>query len=402
METFQKKLRIIPQETLQILTRFTQIYQSAGYQCFLVGGSCRDIMLGITPHDFDFAVNCPLEETGKLFSHVYPTGVRFGTLTIGFEGYQFEVTRFRKDIETDGRRAVIRFAESIEDDLKRRDLRINALAYDIINESLVDSEDGMIDFEERMIRFVGSAVDRIREDQLRALRYGRMIGNMIPRGFRYDPDELRGVVQVFDPSFLSIERVYDELGKVFKAAEKDVDFLIDFFGLLRIFRNYLTSESEAAQVVRQILIRENLLPLSVAFRRHHSLKETAERLKLSRIEKQLTELVWSFETVGEYNKIQVKNILDKGQRLPPDQIARAFKNVLDVDIHAEVKSILEQKEPYRISDLKLGGKDLLKTGFKGEGIRQMLEFLLELVWEKPKLNTRNQLLAIAKQKRRKM
>ena len=159
-----------------------QNYKDAGYECYLVGGSCRDLLLGERPYDFDFATNCPLSVSKKMFRRVIAVGASHGTLIIPFHGFHFEITRFRKDVKTDGRKAVIAYSDSIEEDQERRDLRLNAVAYDVITDRIVDSQNGIGDFRDKIIRFVGNAEDRIKEDHLRALRYGRLISKLLPKG----------------------------------------------------------------------------------------------------------------------------------------------------------------------------------------------------------------------------
>ena len=186
MSYLREKYIALPPKKKKAINSFCEIFQTAGYECFLVGGSCRDLLLGIEPSDFDFASNCPLSIIRTLFPKVVATGESHGTLTVLYSGFQFEVTRYRKDVSTDGRRAAIEFADSIEDDLKRRDLRLNALAYNVLEDHIVDSQNALRDFKEKIIRFVGNARDRILEDHLRALRYGRMIVMLKSSGFSFN------------------------------------------------------------------------------------------------------------------------------------------------------------------------------------------------------------------------
>ena len=125
-DLFRQHYLALPSLIRSNLWDFTQTFKSIGYECYLVGGSCRDLILGEPVEDFDFATNAPLEVTEKLFQHVIRTGVDHGTLTVFHQDLHFEITRYRKDVESDGRRAIISFAETIEEDLERRDLRINA------------------------------------------------------------------------------------------------------------------------------------------------------------------------------------------------------------------------------------------------------------------------------------
>lgn len=385
-------LKKLPEQVRSVLIQFTQHYQNAGWECFLVGGSCRDLILGETPKDFDFATNCPLEKSKKLFKKVIPTGESHGTLTILFKGLQFEVTRYRKDVETDGRRAVVCFSDSIEEDLKRRDLRVNAIAYDVLNGKVIDSEHGLLDFENRMIQFVGNATERVAEDHLRAIRYIRFIAKLSKYNFEYDPAEMKDVIQVFDDNFLAIERVYDEFHKMFKIKNRDNSFLTTYLDHLHLFRNFIPVAEQAKNVIRGMLKTESFLPLAFAYGKNKSVKEVVVDLKLTRPIKRLLPVLLRFQTLKAKNFTEVKRFLNQVQLEDFKAHQKAVDWIIGDSVSETVQTIVQKKLPYRISDLEISGKDLKAMGISGKKIGEVFLYLLENVWESPKLNSHLKLM----------
>jgi len=148
----------------------------AGYQAFFVGGCVRNALLGEPVSDLDIATDARPETVIALARGAglkpVPTGVDHGTVTVVAEGRPFEVTTFRKDVETDGRRAVVAFADTLEEDARRRDFTMNAL-YAAPDGTLADPIGGLPDLRARHLRFIGEAEARIREDYLRILRFFR-------------------------------------------------------------------------------------------------------------------------------------------------------------------------------------------------------------------------------------
>ena len=150
--------------------------EQAGYQAYVVGGCVRNALLNQPVADIDISTAATPDEVTKLakaagFSPV-PTGIEHGTITVVIDGEPHEVTTFRKDVETDGRRAVVAFSDDIRDDAHRRDFTFNAL-YAAADGTLVDPLGGLPDLKARRVRFIENASQRIREDYLRILRFFR-------------------------------------------------------------------------------------------------------------------------------------------------------------------------------------------------------------------------------------
>ncbi len=148
----------------------------AGHQAWFVGGCVRNALIGAPISDIDITTDAPparvmaLAETAGF--HPVPTGFAHGTVTVVVEGAPFEVTTFRRDVETDGRRAVVAYAGSIEEDAHRRDFTMNALYADA-GGAVADPLGGLPDLNAGIVRFIDDARQRIREDYLRILRFFR-------------------------------------------------------------------------------------------------------------------------------------------------------------------------------------------------------------------------------------
>lgn len=136
----------------------------AGHDAFIVGGAIRDLILGRPVQDWDVATSASPSEVSALFPRVIPTGVRHGTVTVRLGGQSIEVTSFR--------------GKSILEDLCHRDFTLDAMAYDPRSRSILDPHQGRLDAQDRVLRAVGEASQRMAEDPLRALRGVRLAAEL--------------------------------------------------------------------------------------------------------------------------------------------------------------------------------------------------------------------------------
>ncbi|WP_332819815.1 CCA tRNA nucleotidyltransferase [Sphingopyxis sp.] len=183
----------------------------------IVGGAVRDTLLGLPVTDIDLATPLlPLEVTRRLEAadiKVIPTGIAHGTVTAIASGDHHEITTLRHDVETDGRRATIAFANDWRDDAARRDFTINALYADADTGEVLDWFDGLADLKAGRVAFIGDAATRIAEDHLRILRFYRFAARF-GRG-ALDPVSHAAVVTARQSlKSLSRERIADELTKI--------------------------------------------------------------------------------------------------------------------------------------------------------------------------------------------
>ena len=196
---------------------------AAGHQAFAVGGCVRNTLLGRSVSDIDVATSAHPDEVVSIAEargfHAVPTGYDHGTITVVIEGVPYEVTTFRTDIETDGRRAIVRFTDDVEADARRRDFTMNALYCDAAGHVL-DPVSGYDDLVARRIRFVDDPDTRIQEDYLRSLRFFRFHAQFGHPGEGPDPDALDAISRNLDGlESLSAERVGGEMIKLLAAVD---------------------------------------------------------------------------------------------------------------------------------------------------------------------------------------
>src|SRR5436190_6067994 len=174
--------RLDPPETVRGITKRLE---DAGFETWCVGGAVRDALLGHPHLDWDLATAAKPPDVRKLFKRTVPVGVEFGTIgVLDHNNIMHEVTTFRRDVHTDGRHAVVEFGASLDEDLARRDYTINAIAYRPSTPELRDPFGGQRDIERGVVRAVGDAEQRMREDRLRALRAIRFASRY---GFAIEP-----------------------------------------------------------------------------------------------------------------------------------------------------------------------------------------------------------------------
>ena len=199
------------------------ILEDGGHQALFVGGCVRNALLGVPVKDIDIATDAPprivLELAGAAGLKAIPTGLDHGTVTVISGGSPYEITTFRTDERTDGRRAVIAYAGDLAEDVKRRDFTMNAL-YARRDGTVIDPLDGLPDLLARKVRFVGDPVRRIREDYLRILRffrfyawYGDAAAGMDAQALAAIADHVDGVAD------LSRERVGAEVTRLLSAPD---------------------------------------------------------------------------------------------------------------------------------------------------------------------------------------
>src|SRR6266478_6271071 len=222
--------------------------ENAGFQAFLVGGCVRDILLERDPADYDVATSATPEQVLKLFPDGVTVGAQFGVILVPREGVKVEVATFRSDVGyTDGRHPDrVVFANSPEEDVKRRDFTINGLVMRHNTGEILDFVDGQADLEAGIIRAIGEPDRRFAEDKLRmlrAVRFAARFGYEIEhKTFAAIPKHARLISQV------SAERIRDELTKLLTEGAARTGFeLLDSSWLLSI----VLAEIAAMQGVEQ-------------------------------------------------------------------------------------------------------------------------------------------------------
>jgi poly(A) polymerase len=200
----------------------TQVVMEALGEAWFVGGCVRNALLGLAVADIDIATPLLPDEVVRRAKaaglKTVPTGIEHGTVTVVAKGEGFEVTTFRRDVSTDGRRASVAFSTDMAEDAARRDFTINALYAD--KEGLViDPLGGLPDLANRHLRFVGRAEERICEDYLRSLRFFRFAAHYAPDR-PFDTEAVAAIGANIDGlALLSVERVTSELLKLLAAPD---------------------------------------------------------------------------------------------------------------------------------------------------------------------------------------
>ncbi|MBO4515022.1 MAG: CCA tRNA nucleotidyltransferase, partial [Lachnospiraceae bacterium] len=199
----------IPQKAKEIL----DVLHGAGFEAYVVGGCVRDSILGRTPQDWDVTTSARPEEVKALFRRTIDTGIQHGTVTVMMDKEGFEVTTYRIDGKYEDSRhpSEVIFTPSLEEDLKRRDFTINAMAYND-RDGLVDLFGGMEDMEKKVIRCVGDARARFGEDALRIMRAVRFSAQL---GYEIEA-QTREAIRELAPTLrnISAERIQTELIKL--------------------------------------------------------------------------------------------------------------------------------------------------------------------------------------------
>ncbi|HEY4502520.1 MAG TPA: CCA tRNA nucleotidyltransferase [Candidatus Paceibacterota bacterium] len=216
----KKPLFSIPNE----VSRVTKSLESAGFEAFLVGGCVRDLLLNKKPKDWDITTNARPEQIEELFEDTFYEN-NYGTVGVVNKDTEdqtlkiVEVTPYRiEGMYSDSRRPdSVLFSNNLEDDLKRRDFTINAIAYHAVKGDLVDPYGGQDDIDSCVIRAVGNPVERFKEDALRILRAIRLSAEL---NFAIEPSTTEAIVKyVAQLSHISKERIRDEFIRILLSNE---------------------------------------------------------------------------------------------------------------------------------------------------------------------------------------
>lgn len=202
----------------------TGMLEAAGHQAWFVGGCVRNALIGAPVSDLDLTTDARPERVMELAREAglkpVPTGIDHGTITVVARGTPIEVTTFRRDVDTDGRRATVAFSEDIAEDAARRDFTMNALYADARGTVADPLGSGLADLAGRRLRFIGEAEARIREDYLRILRFFRFHAWYGDTEGGIDADGLAACAELAEGlKGLSRERVGAEMLKLMAAPD---------------------------------------------------------------------------------------------------------------------------------------------------------------------------------------
>ena len=242
--------------------KIKDVFVKNGYKLYIVGGAVRDALLGKTPKDYDLATNALPDKVESMMQQAgfrtLETGKAFGVINVFIDDEEYEIATFRTDVGSGRRPDSVEFT-TIDQDVKRRDLTINALFYDIDTGEVVDLVGGVDDLKNGIVRTVGSAKERFEEDRLRILRAIRFAGRF---GSGLDPAVDAALKKDNSLEGISPERIRDEFLKGIKTSKSVKHFLslIDQYNLWgNIFPGLTINTSDVANDKDPIITIANLL-----------------------------------------------------------------------------------------------------------------------------------------------
>jgi tRNA nucleotidyltransferase (CCA-adding enzyme) len=356
--------------------------------------------LGDAHSDYDIATSARPEQVQALFRRTAAVGVKYGTVgVLDRQRVMHEVTTFRRDISTDGRHPVVEYGVALEDDLARRDFTINAIAYHPLRHEWKDPFDGSGDLERRLIRAVGEPAQRFREDYLRvlrAIRFASRFGFTIePRTWQAARDAAGGLGR------LSAERVRDEWFKSLRSTRSIAELArlwieagaapvwLPELEMGRIER--LPPHSDAPPQPRDPVVLTALITSDPAAALHRMKASNAEVDRATAINR------GAAEPVGEDDE-SVRRWLSRVGPAADDLLALAtLRKGSPPQWAATISAIRGRGDPLERGQLALNGADIQALGVSGPRIGEILAALLERVLEQPALNTREQLLVLARE-----
>ena len=434
----------VPAPILEILRRLGE----AGHRAYVVGGAVRELLRGVPLQDWDVGTSATPDQVLGLYPDAIATGARFGTLTIPTQAGNCEVTTFRVESEYQDARhpGKVTFVRELEEDLKRRDFTVNAIAWDPLAGRLVDPTGGLADLDQGILRAVGEPRERFREDGLRPVRAARFAATL---EFELEDRTAQALREArAEVGRVAAERVQDELMKMLRARQPSRGFeVLRHAGLLGVwlpeleacvavpqnryhaydvyFHTLHTCDAapSAKPAVRLAALfhdvgkprtREEREGGEATFYNHQFVgaamtEEAMNRLRFGRdLTENVTHLVrqhmfdyrpeWTDAAVRRFiRSVGVEHIADLFDLRIADNIGNGLKTGFPhylEELRARVDAILEAQEALSIRDLAVDGKDVMRVLDlpPSPKVGEILNQLLEEVLENPQLNTRERLL----------
>lgn len=417
----------IPETFREDMITITKTIRNEGGECYLIGGSVRDLVLSKIPDEFDLTTSLLPEKILGLFKRTVPTGIKHGTVTVLIQDRAYEITTFRKDVDyIDGRRPeTVEFGVSLSEDLKRRDFTMNALALDLEGKRLIDEHSGIEDIRNKIIRTIGDPIGRFTEDGLRPIRAIRFVSSL---GFTLEPNTAKAILECRNiTAKVSRERVHDELNKTLRSKNPAPSLrLFKEFSILELFTNlklYPKENPVVEQKIQEISSYPPSLRLSFLhawlfgdFKDANSAKQFMKDLRYSNQNTKdslffssiLASLFpWKFNAAlsdseirkillhpvcvhagREHLKVVLEHILNLAYTYDPD-LRKLFE-------FERVLNLADLPHALLVTELALRGEDILKAcpNLPPKEIGAALGKLLSHVLENPDENRKESLLSI--------
>lgn len=387
-----------------------KIYEN-NYEAYIVGGCVRDAILGFEPNDYDITTSASpntIQEIFKDFKCI-ETGIEHGTVSVVIEDEIFEITTYRIEGEyKDHRRPdKVDFTDRLEEDLKRRDFTINAMAYNE-KKGLIDLFGGKEDLNNKIIKTVGNPYDRFNEDGLRMIRAIRFSSKL---NFTIEKETLKAI---YDKSFIinniSLERITDEFTKIILSDkpenikylfetkllkylnisnEDDIGKLKQFYNEIVILKKINKNLEKRLALLDYIIEKNNINCKSFC-------NELIYSKKIIKNHNIILTLLKNIE-IDHLNKVEIKKILSEVDRNLLEEYLDISRIIYDkekkvdeiIDILSEIE---ENNECYIIKNLKVNGRDIMSLGYKNKEVGEVLNYLLEIVIEDYTLNKKDVLI----------
>ena len=385
-----------------------------GYEAYAVGGCVRDSILGRVPGDWDITTSALPMQVKGLFRRTVDTGIQHGTVTVMLGRNGYEVTTYRIDGKYEDSRhpESVEFTPKLEEDLKRRDFTINAMAYND-EHGIVDIFDGVGDLQRKIIRCVGNAHDRFDEDALRILRAVRFSAQL---GFGIEENTASAAKELaVNLKRISSERIHTEFNKMLKSPHPDYFSVADAIGIMEIVLPEYHVMSAEDKTFVGALAREcacqlperyaAMLFMSGGYSEEgpaDTAKRVLKRLKLDNDTINTASMLLRFgmlEITDDEPRIR-HIIYETGDKniLRILDFRTAYEKCIGNDItdvrrmYDICNMIFERGDCVSLKNLAITGKELIAMGVPaGRQMGEILNSLLMLVLDNPQLNDREQL-----------
>ena len=359
------KINKMPSEFIDALPILETI-EKAGYEAYFVGGSVRDTMLSKPIHDVDIATSAYPEEIKKIFKRTVDTGIEHGTVMILDHGTGYETTTFRTESTyTDFRRPdEVKFVRSLDEDLKRRDFTVNALALTKDGE-VIDLFGGVQDMSAQVLRAVGKPEERFHEDALRMMRAVRFAAQL---DFKID-DATQKAIAENAPLLanIAVERTNVEFTKLMQGTSASYG-LIEMIksGLVNFMPGLANTDQDLAAYAELL---QNAQPTDdnqawslLSFELGLSPKDTGEFLKLW---KQPNDMIQTAKAViALMNKLRLGDVSDWDLYQTQDAITTALATIRLSEVTANVEDLSVRYQALPIKhkkELAINGGELMKS-----------------------------------------
>jgi len=364
--------------------------EKAGFSAYVVGGSLRDILLGMQTHDIDITTSATPEQVKQIFSSyiVIETGIKHGTVTLLIEHIPYEITTFRTEgTYSDSRRPdSVFFTDSIEEDLKRRDFTINALAYSP-KSGLIDLFGGLADLDNKVLKAVGNPTERFSEDALRimrGLRFASVLGFCIEQKTENAMLECSNLLKI-----ISVERIYNELLRMLSGKNFDA-ILREFFLIFKLMMPEIELPEKDIT-----LLPEPIFRLAALFQSEADARKCLRRLKSDNDTLHHVLLLVGSSPIP-YDVIEIKRFLSKNYSFALDISLYHELFYGEVGSYERMKNVIDSGECYSLGQLAVNGSDIVALGFNGSNVGKILEILLENVIVGNLINEKTALISAVK------